>query len=142
MKVQSGNRVRAGIEPVARVQSAVPVEVISRPVERVGSGLDSDIDNRARLPSVIGFRAGLHVEFLNRVNRQVRRGRSFDAFRVDHRGAVIRVIVVEAIDHVVVVFGTVSVRGSREKSASRGTLNTGLQDLPGSGSRGPAAEAH
>src|SRR5579862_7004970 len=97
-------------------------------MKRVGAGLDSNVDDRSRLPAIVGFGTGLHIELLDGVNGQVRGRRSLHAFRIDHSGAVVSVVVVESIDHVVVVFRPISVRGGGEKSATGAALDAGLQN--------------
>src|ERR1035438_2453805 len=57
----------------------------------------------------------------------MRRRRALHAFRIDHRSAVVGIVVVEAVDDVVVVFWTVPVRRRGKKPTTRSALNTGLQ---------------
>jgi hypothetical protein len=128
MKVQSRDGIGRGIEPVARVGGAIAVEVVGGSVEVVCAGLDTDVDDGTGLPAVIGFGSGLNVEFLDRVDGQMRGGRAFDALGVDDGRAVIGVVVVDTVDDEVVVFGAVAVRGDGLKSSAGDALDAGLKD--------------
>ena len=72
------------IEPISRVDCAVARKVICRTVEFIGSGLQSDLYNRSRLPTV--FRRGmlLRAEFLNCVDGQKARRRAADTFFIHY----------------------------------------------------------
>src|SRR5882724_3371302 len=96
-------------------------------MEAIGPGFNSDVDDRTRLQAVISFGAGLNVEFLDGINRQVGGGGPFDAFFIDYRRAVIGVVVVHSIYNKVVVLRTVSVSVDGEKSSARTALNARLQ---------------
>src|SRR5215475_612369 len=63
-------RVGFGVEEIARVERIVALEDVGRAMQFIRSRFQSEIDDRARLPSVLGRRVLLRVELLNRVNRQ------------------------------------------------------------------------
>ena len=96
-------------------------------MERVGAGFDADVDNCTGLPTVISFRAGLNVEFLDGVDGQNRGRRSLDAFRINYRGAVVGVVIVDSVDDEVVSLRTVSIGGDGEEATARFALNAGLK---------------
>ena len=128
MQVDGGHGSRRGIEPVARVDGVVAVEVVGGTVKGIGAGLDADVDDGAGLPTVVGLGAGLNVEFLNGVDGENCGGRSLHTFRVDDGGAIVGVVVVDAVDDKVIFLGTVAVGGDGEETAAGLALNAGLKD--------------
>ena len=124
---QIGKRLRVRIEVVARIESAVAMEVVGRAVKIVAARLEADIHHRAGLPSVFGALILLGVELLDGVERQDGWRRSGDANVVDHAFAVVDVIVIGPIDRVVVVFKAVSVGRDAVKTAARRALDSGTK---------------
>src|SRR5262249_7576504 len=120
-------RIRPSIEVVARVEDVVAMEVVSGAVEVVGTGLEAEVDDRAGFPSILGCWILLRVEFLDGVDGQDGSRRSLHAFGIDDGGAVVRVVVVGAVDDEVVVLRTIAVRADRKKAAAGRALDAGPQ---------------
>src|SRR3954468_12770954 len=117
-------RIGLVVEVVPGVEHVVAVEVVAGTVEVVGAGLQSQVHNGAGLPSIFCRRILLRVELLDSVDWQNRSRCSLHAFSVDDGRAVIRIIVVGAVDDEVVIFGTVSVGTDGKESATWAALHT------------------
>ena len=94
-------------------------------MEVVRAGFQADVDDRARLPSI--FRGGmfLSVEFLNRIDGQMRSRRARNSFFIGDCCTVIRVVVVGAVDDEIVVFGAIAVGRDGMESAAGSAINAG-----------------
>ena len=97
------------VEVIARIKRVVALEEIRGAVDVVGPGLEPEVDDRARFPAIFGGGILLGVELLNRVDRQDRPGRALHAFGVDDRSAVVRIVVVDAVEDEIVVLGAIAV---------------------------------
>src|SRR5262249_46837788 len=115
MQAQRLLRVGLGVEEIARVERIVALEGAGRAVEFIRPRLQSEVEDRAGLPSVFRRRVLLRVELLNRVNRQDRAWSALHAFGVDHGRAVIGIVVVGAVHNEIVVFGAIAVGADRKK---------------------------
>src|SRR6185503_19489628 len=116
-----------GVEKIAGVEKAVAFEAVYRPVKIVCPRLQSEVYDCTRLPSVFRRRMFLSIELLNRINWKNGSGSSLHAFGIDHGCAVVRIVVIGAVDYEVIVLGPVPVRAYREEPAACGPLNSGAQ---------------
>src|SRR5580704_3307392 len=92
-----------GVEIVAGIQRIAPTERVRSPMQIVGPGLQSNVNDRARFPSVLGRRILNDVEFLNRVDRQNGCGVSLHTSAVNHGERRQRMVVREAVNDVTVI---------------------------------------
>src|SRR5579864_1408742 len=103
------------VEIVARIEDRVSIETVGRAMETVGARFQRHIDNGSGLAAVFRGRILQHVEFLDGVNRQDRRGISCNAGAVDDALAGEGFAVEKPVDDVCVVFRaeTVCTRGGK-----------------------------
>ena len=117
-----------GVEIVSSIELiAIAAKGKGGAVDRVGSRLQSNIDDRARFPSIFGRRIFLNVEFLDRIDGQNGGGISGDARAVDDALAGEWLAVKEPIDEISVVFRAQAVGAGSRESAAGITHHAGTQ---------------
>src|ERR1700733_9181040 len=99
-----------GVEIVAGIQRIAAPEGVRSPMQTVGPGLQSNVNDRARFPSVLGRRIFNDVELLNRVDRQNGCGISLHTSAVNHGERRQWVVVREAVNDVTVILRMAAVR--------------------------------
>ncbi len=125
---KTGIRVNFRIKKVSRIEGIVAFKVVHGAVSVVRSGFQSNVDDRSRLPAILGRRILLRVELLNGVDGENRTGSSLHSFGIDDRPSVIGIVVIRAIHDKVVVLGTVSVGADGKEPAAGRPLYARPQD--------------
>ena len=118
---------RSDIEVVPRVHHAVAAETQTPCRAEVGAGLQSNIDDRSRLPSVFRRRIFLNVELLDRVDGQNGCRVAGDACAIDDALSGKGLTVKQAFYEVGVVFGAQAIGAGGGESAAGITHHPGAK---------------
>src|SRR5215470_11845924 len=103
------------------------MKVVGRAVELIGSRLNSHVDDRARLVTVVGFGARLNIEFLNCIDGEMGCGSAGHAGLIQDGVTVVGIVVVDSIDDKVVVCSTIAVSSNRKEPTAGLSLDAGLK---------------
>src|SRR3954453_1610293 len=118
---------RAGVEVISGVNGSISVEIVSRTVDLITARFQSDVHHHSRFFPEVCLRMFLRVELLNGIQRKRAGGRSRNSSVIHHGFAVVRVVVIGAIQNVIVVIWTQTVRSYGVKSTARVALDSGMQ---------------